>query len=453
LNQELYGVLDQIIVLLGQRREDELKRLLSGLHPADMAEVLEELEDDQRTAVMQLISDETAAETIAEMEPEDQVSILKSIGTERAGDILEEMSADDVADMVGDLTDEQADQILDLMDVDEAVDVRELLEYRPDTAGGIMTTEYVALQDDLRTDEAIEELRRLATEVETTYYVYVVNERDQLVGVLSLRELIISLPETRVRDIMKRKLVSVRVDEDQELVVQAIQKYNLLAVPVVDEQNVLLGIVTVDDAMDVLEEEATEDIYRAAGVTREDLDADPNTSIWQTVRARLPLLLTLLFLSLVAGKVIQHFNSLITTVGALSVFIMTMAGGAGSAATQSLAVVARGLATGDIDRTQVWRVVWREIRVGFIIGVVCGVTLAVAAFLWQRDPWVGLIAGLAILVNLTLAKAVGTAVPLVLQGLRLDPSLASGPLIATVTDATSMLVYFGIASGFIRFIM
>lgn len=451
MNQELIGILDQIIAFLEQRREDELRALLGTLQPADVAEILEELEDDQRAAVMQLLPDETAADTISELEPEDQVSILESLGTERAGDILDEMSADDVADLVGELTPQQANDLLDLLDEEDATDVRELLEYEHDTAGGLMTTEFVSLREELTAQEAIDELRRMSPEVETAYYVYVVNDREQLVGVLSLRELIIANASTHVRDIMRKQVVAVHVDEDQEQVARDVKKYNFLAVPVVDHDNVLLGIITVDDILDVLEAEATEDIYRAGGVTHQDED-DPEGAIWRSVRSRLPWLMGLLFLSLVSGKVIEHFNGLITTVGALSVFITTMAGGSGNAATQALTVVVRGLATGEIETSQIWRIVWREIRVGFIIGAICGVTLAVTATIWHGSIWIGLIAGLAILANLTLAKAAGTLVPVMLQSLGLDPAVASGPFIATVTDTTSMLIYFGIASTIIKYV-
>ncbi|HYG57662.1 MAG TPA: magnesium transporter [Symbiobacteriaceae bacterium] len=453
MNQELLGLLDQIYVLLEQRRLDELKELLASLQPADLAELLEELEDKDRASVVHLLSDEAAAETISELDTEDQVSILTSVGTERAGDILEEMSADDVADLVGELTPQQAGVLLDLLDSEDATDVRELLGYRPDSAGGIMTTEVVALKQDTTAQEAIDELRRLAPEVETAYYVYVVNDRDQLVGVLSLRELIIASPETPIKQIMRTKLITVHADEDQEQVAQEVKRYNIMAVPVVDDNQVLLGIVTVDDVIDVLEEEATEDIYRAAGVSHDEQDADPGGAIWRSVKSRLPWLMGLLFLSLVTGKVIEHFNWLLTSVAALQVFITTMAGGAGNAATQALTVAVRGLATGEIEREQIWQIVWRELKIGGTIGIICGVTLGLTAGLWHHSFWIGLIVALAILVNLTLAKATGTIVPVMLQSFGMDPAVASGPFIATVADTSSMLVYLGIAATLFRYLV
>lgn len=446
MDQELIGTLDQTIILLQQRREDELRELLAPLHAADLAEILEELEDDQRSSVLHLLTTEAVAEAIAEMESEDQAAILTGMTEERAEEILEEMSADDVADMVGDLPPHQAGAILQLMHARDAVDVRELLGFRPDTAGGIMTTEYISVHSSLTAAEAIDELRRVAPAAETAYYVYVINGREQLVGVLSLRELIVASPKALVKDIMRSTVLSVHVNEDQEEVARVVKKYNLLAVPVVDDQDVLRGIITVDDVIDVLEEEATEDLYRAGGVSDAEQDLDYAAGIWPSIKARLPWLMGLLFLSLVSGKVIEHFAPLMNNVTALTVFITTMAGGAGNAATQALTVVVRGLATGEVDMDHFWRVVGREARVGLSIGIICGVVLGATATLWHGSIWIGLIVGISISINLMLAKAAGSLVPVLIQKAGFDPAVASGPFIATVTDTTSMLVYFTIAT-------
>lgn len=443
------GILDQTIVLLEQRREDELKEFLATLHPADLAELLEELEPAERAAVVHLLSDETAAETISELEVEDQAELLESLGSERAGDILDEMSADDVADLVGELSPSRAGELLDLMEPEDATEVRELLEYGEDTAGGIMTTEYVALPGSLTAQQAIDELRRLAPDAESAYYVYVVNEQEQLLGVLSLRELIVSAPDRPIQEIMRKSIVSVHVNDDQEAVARVVRKYNLMAVPVVDEEEVLCGIITVDDILDVLEEEATEDAYRAAGVGDHEED---EAGIWPIIRARLPWLVGLLFLSMLSATVVQSFEGVITSVAVLSVFMTTMAGESGNAATQALAVVVRGLATGDVERDRIWAIVWRELRVGLVVGGVCGVVLAVIATIWQGQPWLGLIVGPAMFLNLTLAKATGAFVPFIIERFGFDPAVASGPFIATVTDSTSMLIYFGIASVVIRYV-
>lgn len=453
MNQELIGVLDQTIILLQQHRDDELKELLATLHPADLAEILQELDEEDQARVLQLLSGSTAAEAISELELEEQASILTSLPQERAEAILEEMSADDVADLFAELPPEQAGALMQLMTQEDATDVRELMGFREDSAGGIMTTEFVAIHAHRTAGEAIDELRQVAPSAETAYYVYVVDARERLVGVLSLRELIIAPPTAVVREIMRSSVVSVHVNDDQEEVAQVVKKYNLLAVPVIDDQEVLRGIVTVDDVIDVLEEEATEDLYRAGGVSEAEQELDLEGSIWPSIKARLPWLMGLLFLSLLSGKVIEHFTPLMDNVTALAVFITTMAGGAGNAATQALTVVVRGLATGEIDRDHFLRVVWREARIGLTIGLICGLVLGITATVWNHSPWIGLIVGLSIAINLMLAKAAGSVVPVLIQRAGLDPAVASGPFIATVTDTTSMLVYFTIATLVLRAVL
>jgi len=453
VNPELIGTLDQTIVLLQQHREDELRALLAELHPADLAELLQELEEEQRAAVVRLLAGPTAAEAIAELELPEQAAIVTQLPPEQAKAILDEMSADDVADLLAELEPEESGALLQLMTREDATDVRELMGFPEDTAGGIMTTEFVAIHAHCTVQEAIDELRRLAPSAETAYYVYVVDGRERLVGVLSLRELIVAPPDTVIQSIMRTNVVSVHVGEDQEEVARIVQKYNLLAVPVVDDQQILRGIVTVDDVIDVLEEEATEDIYRAGGVSEAEQELDLEGSIWPAIGSRLPWLLGLLFLSLVSGKVIEHFTPLMDRVTALAIFITTMAGGAGNAATQALTVVVRGLATGEMEGEQVWRVVWREARIGLVIGLVCGVVLGLTAMLWNGSPWIGLIVGLSITINLMLAKAAGSLVPVIIQRIGLDPAVASGPFIATITDTTSMLVYFSIATLILRAVL
>ncbi len=453
MNQELIGTLDQTIVLLRQQRLDELRTLLTDLHPADLAEVLRELEEEQRTAVVQLLAGATAAEAISELELEEQADLVTALPPAQAKAILDEMSADDVADLFAELKPEQAGALLDLMAHEEATDVRELMGFEEDSAGGIMTTEFVAIHAHRTAAEAIEQLRREAPSAETAYYVYVVDARERLVGVLSLRELIVAPPETEVRSIMRTNPVAVHVSEDQEEVARVVQKYNLLAVPVVDDQQILRGIVTVDDVIDVIEEEATEDLYRAGGVSEVEQEIDIEGAIWPSIKARLPWLLGLLFLSLLSGKVIETFTPLMDRVSALAVFITTMAGGAGNAATQALTVMVRRLATGEVERDRLVRVVWREARIGLAIGLFCGVVLGIAATLWHGSPWIGVIIGLSITVNLMLAKAAGSLVPVLIQRIGLDPAVASGPFIATITDTTSMLVYFSIAALVLRAVL
>lgn len=432
-------------------RSAELGPFLREQHPADLAEWLEELTEEERTAVFELLDPEQAAVVLGELELETQADLVTALGKDRAGDIIEEMPADEAVDLLAELTPEEQGQILAKMEAEDAADVRELLEYDPETAGGIMTTEYITVQEEMTAQQAIEHLRQVGPDAETIYYVYVINGGEKLVGVMSLRDLIVARPETLVREIMRTKVVSVYADQDQEEVARIVSKYNLLAVPVTDRAGRLLGVVTVDDVIDVLEEEATEDALRMSAVTPDDEDpgaTDFRANIWRLAKPRLPWLVALLFLELASGKVIDHFQSGFTpaTLTLLTIFITTMAGEAGNAATQALAVVVRSLATGEISTGDILRVVWRELRVGVTVGAICGLVLFTLAFAWHRDLHLGLTVGLAIAVNIPVAKILGAFFPIVITRMGIDPAVASGPFITTVTDVTSMLTYFGIAT-------
>lgn len=454
MTQQQYEGLKQLRLLL-EENPAGLTDFLRDQHPADLAEWLEELTDDQRVMVINHLDAETAALVMGELDTDTQAGIVGELGRERAGDIIEEMDPDDAADLLAELTPEEQGQLLGELQAEDAADVRELLEHEPDTAGGIMTTDYITVQEHMTAEAAIDHLRRVGPEAETLYYVYVVDAAEHLAGVISLRDLIVAAPETPIRDIMRTKVVSVRADQDQEEVARAVSKYDLLAIPVVDAENRLVGMVTVDDVLDVIEEEATEDALRMSAVTPDEEDPSATgfgAGIWRLARPRLPWLVALLFLELASGKVIDHFQATFNpaTLALLTIFITTMAGEAGNAATQALAVVVRSLATGEIGPGDVLRVVWRELRVGLTVGLVAGVVLAGLALVWQANWHLALTVGLAISANIVVAKMLGAFFPIVITRLGFDPAVASGPLITSITDVTSMLTYFGVASMILR---
>jgi magnesium transporter len=428
-----------------------LKRFLNEQHEADVGEWLEELTDDEREIVFGVMEAERAAEVLGELELDTQADVVTAMDPEKAGDILDEMPSDEAADLLAELTPEEQGEILSEMDVEDAADVRELLEYDSDTAGGIMTNDYITLQADMTAEHAIEHLRAVGPDAETIYYVYVVDADERLVGVMSLRDLIVAPPTRQVRQIMRTKVLSVFADQDQEEVAKTVSKYDLMAIPVTDRQGRMLGVITVDDVIDVLEEEATEDALRMSAVTpnAEDPGAtDFGAGIWQWVRPRLPWLVSLLFLEMVSGKVVDYFQADFSpaTLAVLAVFITTMAGETGNAATQALAVVVRSLATGEVTSKDILQVGWRETRVGLTAGAACGVVLAGLAYVMKGDWHLSVVVGLAIGLNITIAKILGAFCPILIDKLGIDPAVASGPFITTVTDVTSMLTYFGIAT-------
>mgnify|MGYP000285987930 CR=1 FL=1 len=421
-----------------------LRQFLREVHYADLAEALPELNLAQQIKIIRMCEPSKAAAVLYELDRAEVAALLEGLGEWRVALILREMSTDDAADLLGEMPQEERERFLSLMGTAEAEDVQELLEYGSETAGGIMTTEYISVRKDVTAQEAIEILRATAPDAETVYYVYVVNEQNQLVGVVSLRELILSAPRTRVADIMRTEVVSVNVNTDQEEVARVVAKYDFLAVPVVNDRRELLGIVTVDDILDVLQEEATEDILRLANVEVEGRYFD--TGVFKRAGRRLPWLVVLLFGELLAGNVIANFSATLSAVTALAFFMTVMAGGPGNLATQTLTVVVRGLATGEVSPRAVLSVILGELKVAIIVGLVSGLVLAGVAYFWQGQAMLGIIVGMSLAVSMVIAAVIGSFVPLVINRFGVDPALASGPFITTLMDVCSMLVYFGLAT-------
>ena len=429
----------------------ELRELLESLHGADIAQVVQTVRIEQQLQLLRLMTVPKAAETLQELDSEQQAELLLELDRLTAARVLNEMSNDDLADLLANITPDQVTRILSLMRVDDAADIRGLMRYPEDTAGGLMTNEFIALHQDLTADQAIETLRELAPDAETIYYVYVVNREKTLVGVLSLRDLIVAPPQQPLAAVMKRNIIRVQADTDQEEVARMVSKYDLLALPVVDENDVLLGIVTVDDVIDVIEEEANEDILRLAANVSET-EREFEMPAWYRAKKRLPWLIVLLFGGLLAGNIIQTFEQTLVSVAALAYFITVMAGEAGNVATQSLAVIVRGIATGEINNRGVWRVIGKEVEVGLLVGVICGLVLAITATVWQHSLGLGIVVGVSLSLSMMIATIFGAFFPLVIHRMGLDPAVASGPFITTLNDVISMLIYFSFATALIAWL-
>jgi len=430
---------------LNEVSTERLRQCLEQFHAADIAEVMPSVNVAQGVKVLRVMDSSKAAMVLMELDREVVPRLLEGLGRQRTGEIFAEMFTDDAVDLLGELPEDKQKMLLDFMHASDARSVRELLKYGKETAGGIMTTEYVAIPKDITAGQAIEVLRKIAPDAETVYYIYVINNNNQLVGIISLRELIIAPPDSVIEDIMRSNVISVHVRTDQEEVARQVAKYDFLAIPVVNDNKELLGIVTVDDVLDVIEEEATEDIMlMTASMDSEGQEFDAGAL--QRAARRLPWLIVLLFGSLLAGNVIAGFSSTLERVSALAFFITVMAGGPGNVATQSLAVVVRGLATGQVDSRGVISVIFKEVRVGLLVGVVCGIVLSVIGYIWMHSLELGLVVGLALALSMIVATILGSFFPLVINSLGIDPALASGPFITTIMDVTSMLIYFSLAS-------
>ncbi|MGI6554314.1 MAG: magnesium transporter [Bacillota bacterium] len=452
--REREQLMQQLMELLRIEKKSDIAVLISQYQPADIAEILTELETHYRGTVFQLLSRETAAMVLEELEVLDEsviFNLVESLGAKYLADIINEMASDDAADLLGRLPQETREIILELMQHEEAVDVQELLEYDVQSAGGIMTTEYVAIRKDITAGRAIDVLREIAPEAETVYYVYVVDIKNRLVGVITLRELIVADPHALIENIMHRKVISVTVDMDQEEVARVVSKYNFLAVPVVDKDNSLLGIITVDDVIDVIYEEASEDIFLLGG-SRELSDQDQSIMA-KALKSRLPWLFITMLEGLIAGTVLRGLERELSAVVALAFFIPLLTGMGGNVGTQSATIAVRGLAVGQIDTGDVLRVAARETMTGITLGLINGLIVAVIAALWQNSFVLGVIVGLAMLGNMTTAALMGTLVPIAFKKWGIDPAVASAPFITASIDITGLLIYSTLASFLIGFLL
>lgn len=428
-----------------------LRQVKAGVHPSDLVELIDNLNDEQKKELFELLSDEDAALIIQEMEEFDQVSLLRLLTKHRASAILKEMAIDDAADLLGELSPGEVKELLSLIE-EEAEEIRGLLKYPEDTAGGIMTTDFIALSEDITVEEAIIRLRDIAPEAEIIYYVYVVDSETKLSGVLSLRDLIAAEDGTILRQIMYRNVVSVTPQMDQEEVARVVARYDLLAVPVVDEEQRLLGIITVDDIIDVIEEEATEDIYRLAGTSEVEGVNILDASVINIASKRLPWLLLSLLGGLLSGSVIGAFETTLQSIVILAIFIPVIMDMGGNVGTQSSTIFVRGLATGEIGNKDVWRYFFREVKVGFFMGIFNGVIISAVAWLWQGIPVLGLVVGISMFITITFAALIGTLVPMFFNYYGVDPAISAGPFVTTIKDVTGLLIYFYTASFFIKYL-
>jgi len=427
-------------------------QIKDGAHPSDLAELVDELNDEQKKELFDLLSDEEAALIIQEMEDFDQVSLLRLLTKHKASAILKEMDIDDATDLVGELPPEEARELLAHIE-EEAEEIRGLLKYPEDTAGGIMTTDFISLPQNIPVEEAIIRLREVAPEAEIIYYVYVVDIHAKLSGVLSLRDLIAAEDGTLLQEIMLRNVISVPAEMDQEEVARVVSRYDLLAVPVVDEEERLLGIITVDDIIDVIEEEATEDIYRLAG-TGEVTGSDfVEASVFGIVGKRLPWLLISLLGGLLSGSVIGVFEETLRSIVILALFIPVIMDMGGNVGTQSSTLFVRGLATGEIGSGDIWNYFVREVKVGVAMGGINGLAIAILAAIWQGLPFLGLAVGLAMFITIILAAMIGTLVPIFFNHFGIDPAITAGPFVTTIKDVTGLLIYFWIATMFMGYLV
>ncbi|MEG0383494.1 MAG: magnesium transporter [Solibacillus sp.] len=422
------------------------------LHPYDQAQFYEKVGPDIRQIIYRFLSPQEMATIFEaiELDDDEYEDFLKEMDTAYGAAMLGFMYADDAVDVLNELDSEQRESYLEMMDSETVEEINELLGYEEYTAGAIMTTEYVSILETSTVRSAMTVLRKEAPTAETIYYIFVVNDAHQLTGVMSLRDLIIANEDTLIRDIMSDRVVSVKVTDDQEGIAHIMKDYNFLAIPVINDNCELQGIITVDDIIDVIDEEAEDDYSKLAGISdMDDIDAGPIKAAGK----RLPWLIILLFLGMFTSSLMGIFEATLDKVALLATFIPLISGTSGNSGTQALAVAVRGIATGDIGGKSKFKLVLRELGTGVIMGLVSGALVVGVIFIWKQSLIIGLLVGAAICCSIIVATLAGSFIPLLMHKMGVDPAVASGPFITTLNDVTSIVIYLGLASAFINQIM
>lgn len=422
---------------------DNIDEFWEKSYPADKAEFLNILSPDLLKDFLDKIDFMSLSEIIKDLDYQTSNFIAQTYDTDKLSKILTSMYSDDAADFLGTMPVGKVKAILDKLRATQALELQRLLGYSEESAGGLMNTQFIAFYEDNTVDKVLSKLRDLISEPEMIYYIYIISRTKELKGVLSVRQLLAAEPDEIMKNIMSQEVIDVQINMDQEDVADVLNKYDLLAVPVVNKKNQLVGIITVDDIIEVIEDEATEDIYKMAATT--DV-YDVKGGLLSIVKKRIPWLLILLVGDLLSGSVIKNFEASLQAIVALAFFIPVLMDMGGNVGTQSLAVVVRGLATGKLYLSNYLSHIWREIKVGLIMALILGLAISAIVLYWQGDPKLGIVVGVSMFATLLTAIIVGTSVPFIMDAVGVDPALASGPFITTIVDITGLFIYFYMAT-------
>ncbi|WP_195949045.1 magnesium transporter [Clostridium saudiense] len=440
---------DELRKFLLHAPQASIIKYVESIHPVDILDVLRDYPEDKEDILYRL-PEGLIADIIDEADDEEKYSILMEFSENKQKNIVEEMSSYELTDLLGMLDEEKANKILEKMTDEDARKVRQLLSYDPDTAAGIMATEFVALKENMTVEETLKYLQKYGEENENIYDLYVVDNFDKLKGVISLKELVTKNFNTRISDVIHTKIEGIPYNTDQEEVGHRFEKYGYLTMPVVDNSNRLLGVVTFDDVMQILRDETTEDIHRLGGV---DEGEKVDGSLKDSVKSRLPWLIVNLVTAILAAAVVGMFEGTIQAVVSLATFMPIVTGMGGNAGTQTLTIIVRGLALGELNFKNMKKVFFKEIGVGVVTGVVIGFIIGVLGYIWEGNFMFGIIISVAMLLNMIVATITGYLVPVVLKKFKVDPALASSIFVTTFTDVLGFFFFLGLATLLIQYLM
>ena len=437
---------EEILALLEERKLGQLSRLLKDMNPADIAAVMEEIPEDDLPLLFRLLPKELAAETFVNMEGEEQELLISAFSDRELKDVIDRLFLDDTVDIIEEMPANVVQRILRHAGPNKRIMINEILKYPKDSAGSIMTIEYIRLKKTMTVREAFATIRQTGVNKETIYTCYVTEDDRTLLGLVSVKDLLLAERSQLISDIMETNVIYVTTSEDKEVVAQTFDKYGFLAIPVVDNEKRLVGIVTVDDAMEVIQEEATEDIEKMAAITPTDKPY-MKTGVFETWKKRIPWLLLLMISATFTGKIIQHFEAALGTLTVLTMFIPMLMDTGGNAGGQASVTIIRGLSLNEIEYRDVLKILGKEL----LVALCCGVTLAVVGYLKMQlidhvDSSVALVVSLTLVATVMIAKAVGCSLPIAAKRIGFDPAVMASPFITTIVDAISLMVYFTIAT-------
>lgn len=418
---------------------------IGNLHPADIADIIQHLSLEEGKFIFDLLDEEKAADSLVELDEEYQEKFLENFSILEIAEQIDQLDSDDAADILGSLTEEEKDEALSHMqDKDLAAEIIDLLKYKEDTAGGLMQSEYIQARSNWSVKRCVIELRRQAKDVEQVYTIYVVDENDVLLGVLSLKRLLFAKPDTLISNIyLSENIKYVKTNDDNEDVAEIMQRYDLVTIPVVDSLHKLVGRITIDDVLDVIQEEAEKDYQMASGITD---NVEATTSIFRNIKSRLPWILIGILGGILSSLILKNYELEIAINPILAFFIPLITATGGNVGVQSSAIVVQGLASNDFQFSGILKRVSKELIVGIIIGIICGGLVFIANYFMNNgDVLMGITIGLSIFVVVIIAAIFGTLVPLVLEKIKIDPALATGPFVTTSNDILGLSIYFLIA--------
>jgi len=447
--KDIKEIVDNLNFLAGAQDNMMIKNIIVGLHPADVADLLHHLNDENRDYVFNLLDADIASDVMAELDDSSRDDIIEELDENRLSEIVDEMDSDDATDLLSELPFDVANKVLDRIDIQDSMEVKELLGHDEDTAGGIMAKEFVSVNQNNTIDEAIQEIRKKSEEVDDVYYVYVTDENEKLVGILSLKNLILTKSNLKIMQVMNRDVLSVETTLDQEEVARIAKKYDLVAIPVVDVDGKLVGRITFDDVADVMEEEASEDIQRMAGITDEEEIREK--SPFRILRVRLPWLLVGFVGQLGSALVLKKFEASLSQIIAATFFIPIIMAMGGNAGIQSSTIMVRGMATGEISMIHLSRRLFREFAVSLLTGFILAVLIFITVTLWLENLILGLIIALALLVIIVNASLIGVSIPIILKRFEIDPAIATGPFITTSNDILGLFIYLILITIFLPY--